>query len=155
MIGVAIFAGGMVTLALASGVVKKQLEPRARIGFFKSLGRLFGYVSAGALVLLAGSGFYMADRRLGSLSQLSDTEWGRILTEKLGLVLVLVILVLLHSFFIGPSLGELRERLLEDPDNRELESKLRKKRILSGATNGLMLLVALAVIVMGARLATS
>lgn len=155
MIGVAIFAGGIVTLALASGVVRKQLEPRARIGFFESLGRLFGYVSVVALALLAGSGVYMADRRLDSFSQLFDTGWGRILMEKLGLVLVLVILVLLHSFFIGPSLGELRERLLEDPDNRELEAKLHKKRMLSGVVNGLMLVATLAVIVMGARLATS
>ncbi len=155
MIGVAIFAGGMVTLAFASGVVRKQLKPRAQIEFFRSLGRLFGYVGAVALALLAGSGFYMAERRLDSFSQLFDTEWGRILMEKLSLVLVLVILVLVHSFFIGPSLGELRERLLEDPNNRELESKLRKRRVLSGVVNGLMLLAALAVIVMGARLATS
>ncbi len=142
-------------LALASSVVKKQLEPEDRIEFFKTLGRLFGYVSVVALVLLVGSGIYMADKRLGSLSKLSDSDWGRLLTEKLGFVVVLVLLVLLHSFFIGPSLGNLRERLLADPDNRELEARLRKKRILSGLVNGLMLVAVLVVIVMGARLATT
>ncbi len=143
------------TLALASSVVKKQLEPEARIEFFKTLGRLFGYISLIALVLLVGSGIYLASRRLHSFSELSDTVWGRILTEKLGFVCVLLILVLFHSFFVGPSLSELRERLLADPDNRELESKLRKKQVLSAIVNGLMLLTVLAVIVMGARLVTS
>ena len=142
-------------LALASGVIKKQIEPEPRIKLFKALGRLFGYVSVVALVLLVGSGIYMADKRLDSLSQLSGTDWGRILTEKLGVVVVLILLVLIHSFFIGPSLGKLRERLLADPDNRELKSRLHKKQILTGVVDGLMLIGVLIVIVMGARMATN
>lgn len=151
----ALFAGGMVTLGLAAGVARRQLQPEQRVGFFKTLGRLFGYVSVVALVLLVTSGTYMADKRLGSFSQLSDTSWGRLLTEKLGFVLVLVMLVSVHSFYIGPTLGKLRERLLSDPGDHEIESKLRKKQMLSGVVNALMLLGVLVVIVMGARLATS
>lgn len=95
----------------------------------------------------------MADRRLTSLSQLSDTQWGRILTEKLGLVALLILLVALHSFWIGPSLRRLRERALAGPKDRQLEQRLHRMRMLTGIVNVLTLLAALAILVFTARLA--
>lgn len=150
----AAFAGGLAAIGLVAVVSKSKLDPERRAALFRALGRRFGVLSVVSLAVLVGTGTYMADQRLTSVSELFDTEWGRVLAWKLGLVILTVALVAVHSFVVGPRMRRLREEALANPQNLILARRLKRSEALAGVLNGAVLALTVAIIYLAAKLVT-
>lgn len=152
LIGAAVWAGGMVMLALAVGAARRTVAETERVALFRALGRRFAIAGGIAMVVLIATGIRMAADRLGSWSDLTDTAYGERLADKLVLVAVVIALTLFHSLVQGPALSRLRAQALEEPDDAELAALIRRKAARSGIVSGLNLLATLAILVLAARL---
>ena len=154
LIGAAVWAGGMVMLALAVGAARRTVPDEERVALFRSLGRRFLVAGGVAMVVLIVSGTDMAADRLGAWSDLTDTDYGERLLAKLGVVAVVIALTVFHSFVQGPALSRLRAEAIEHPDDAELRRLLRRKAARAGIVSALNLVATLAVLVLAARLVT-
>ncbi len=154
LIAAAVWAGGMVFLGLAVGAARGTVADRERIALFRRLGRRFGVVGGIALLVLIATGTDMAADRLGSFGDLFDTDYGKRLSEKLALVIVVIVLTAFHSLVQGPALSRLREAALDSPGDAELAARIRRKFARAGIVSGLNLLATLAILVLAARLVT-
>ena len=65
LIGAAVWAGGMVMLALAVGAARRTVAEHERIALFRALGRRFAIAGGIAMVVLIATGTDMAADRLG------------------------------------------------------------------------------------------
>jgi putative copper export protein len=154
LIGAAVWAGGMVMLALAVGAVRRTVPEEERIALFRALGRRFLLAGGLAMAALIATGTDMANDRLAAWSDLTDTDYGERLLAKLGVVALVIGLTLFHSLVQGPALSRLRARAIEHPDDEELRRLIRRKAARAGMVSALNLLATLAVLVLAARLLT-
>jgi putative copper resistance protein D len=153
LIGAAVWAGGLVFLALAVAAVRRTVPAQTRIGLLRALGRAFALVGGIALLVVIATGTDMAtDRKVWD--DLTDTSYGKTLLAKLILVGLVIGLTLVHSLIQGPALSRLRERALARPDDPALASRIRRQAALAGVVSVLNLLATLAVLVLAARLLT-
>ena len=127
LIGAAVWAGGMVMLALAVGAARRTVPEPQRIELFRALGRRFLVAGGIAMLVLIATGTDMAADRLEAWSDLTDTDYGERLLAKLGVVAIVIALTLFHSLVQGPALSRLRAQALERPGDEELESLIRRK----------------------------
>jgi putative copper export protein len=154
LIGAAVWAGGMVMLALAVGAARRTVEAPQRIKLFRALGRRFLIAGGAAMAVLIASGTDMAADRLGAWSDLVDTDYGERLLVKLVVVAIVIGLTLFHSLVQGPVLSRLRAEALERPEDEELRRLIRRKAAWAGIVSSLNLVATLAVLVLAARLVT-
>ena len=154
LIAAAVWAGGLIFLGVAVGAARKTLGDRERIALFRQLGRRFLVVGGGAMVLLIATGSSLASDRLASFGDLFDTDYGKRLSEKLALVVLVIVLTAFHSLVQGPALSRLREQALERSDDAELAATIRRKSARAGVVSLLNLLATLAILVLAARLVT-
>jgi putative copper export protein len=152
LIAAAVWAGGLVFLAIAASVARSTLAERERVEFFRRLGRRFLVVSMLAAALIGLTGIDMAADRLADWDGLFDTEWGRLITAKTVLFATAIALALVHGLVLGPRIRRLRLAALDDPGDAELESRLRRLRIATGVTQVLLLALTLAILVLAADL---
>jgi putative copper export protein len=153
-IAAAVWAGGMVFLGLAVGAARGTLADRERIALFRRLGRRFLVVGGIAIAVLIATGTDMASDRLTSFGDLFDTDYGKRLAEKLGVVALVIVLTAFHSLVQGPGLSRLREQSLERPDDAELAAAIRRKAARAGIVSAVNLVATLAILVLAARLVT-
>ena len=73
LIGAAVWAGGMVMLALAVGAARRTVSEHERIALFRALGRRFAVAGGIAMVVLIATGTDMASDRLGAWSATCST----------------------------------------------------------------------------------
>jgi copper resistance protein D len=154
LIAAAVWAGGIVFLGLAVGAARKTLGDRERIALFRQLGRRFLIAGGIAMLVLIATGTDMASDRLAAFGDLFDTDYGKRLSEKLALVILVIALTAFHSLVQGPALSRLREQALERPDDAELAATIRRKAGRAGIVSALNLLATLAILVLAARLVT-
>jgi putative copper export protein len=154
LIGAAVWAGGMVMLALAVGAARRTVAEPQRIDLFRALGRRFLVAGGIAMVVLIATGTDMAADRLGAWSDLTDTDYGERLLAKLGVVALVIVLTLFHSLVEGPALSRLRAQALERPGDEELERLIRRKAARAGMVSAVNLLATITVLVLAARLVT-
>jgi putative copper export protein len=154
LIAAAIWAGGLVFLAVAVGVARKTVSERERIELFRGLGRRFLLVGGIALAVAIATGIDMADDRIPSWSDLGATQYGRTLRDKMIVVALLVVLTLIHSLVQGPALRRLREQAVARPDDAELASRIRRTSAINGVVQLLTLIATLAIFVLAAKLVT-
>ena len=154
LIGAAVWAGGMVMLALAVGAARRTVAEHERVALFRALGRRFAIAGGIAMVVLIATGTDMAADRLAAFSDLFDTGYGERLLAKLVLVVVVIALTLFHSLVQGPALSELRQEAVAYPDDKDLRREIRTKAAQAGIVSALNLVATLAVIVLAARLVT-
>jgi copper transport protein len=152
LIAAAVWAGGLVFLGIAAGVARRTIPAEERVDFFRALGRRFAIVALAAAVILAATGADMAADSLSSWSALTDTGYGRELLAKIVLFALALAEAAIHSLVLGPRLGRLREALLADPDDAELQDRLRRTAAISGALSALMLAQTIAILVLAADL---
>jgi putative copper export protein len=155
LIGAAVWAGGMVFLGVAVGAARRTLTDRERIALFRQLGRRFLLVGGVAMAVLIATGTDMAADRLAAFGDLFDTDYGKRLAEKLGLVILVIGLTAFHSLVQGPALWRLREEALERPEDAELRRTIRWKSARAGIVSALNLAATLAILVLAARLVTA
>jgi putative copper export protein len=154
LIAAAVWAGGMVFLGIAVGAARKTLADRERIALLRQLGRRFLMVGGLAMLVLIATGTSMASDRLASFGDLFDTDYGKHLAEKLGLVVVVIVLTAFHSLAQGPALSRLREQALERPGDTALAVTIRRKAMRAGIVSMVNLVATLAILVLAARLVT-
>src|SRR6187431_3123064 len=105
LIGAAVWAGGMVMLALAVGAARRTVAEHDRIALFRALGRRFAVAGGIAMLVLIATGTDMAADRLATFGDLFDTDYGERLLAKLVLVVVVIALTLFHTVVQGPELS--------------------------------------------------
>lgn len=154
LIAAAVWAGGLVFLALAVGVARSTVPDRERIALFRGLGRRFALVGGVALLVLIATGTDMATERIPSWDDLADTDYGETLLVKLVLVALVIVLTVIHSLVQGPALSRLREQAVERPDDVALQKQIRRKSAIGGAVHGFSLLATMAILVLAAKLVT-
>jgi putative copper export protein len=153
LLGAAVWAGGLVFLAVAVGAARRTLTEADRVRFFRSMGRRFALVGGIALAVLIVTGADLASDR-DAWSTLGEGTYGSTLLWKLVLVGLVIVLTWVHSVIQGPELSRLRERHLERPDDRELRALIRRKSAQAGAVSLLNLLATIGILVLAARLVT-
>ena len=154
LIGAAVWAGGMVMLALAVGAARRTVAEHERIALFRALGRRFAAAGGIAMLVLIATGTDMAGDRLASLGDLFDTAYGERLFVKLLIVVLVIGLTLFHTLVQGPELSRLRQEAIAYPDDKDLRREIRSKSARAGVVSGLNLLATLGVLVLAARLVT-
>jgi putative copper export protein len=154
LIGAAVWAGGMVMLALAVGAARRTVAEHDRIALFRALGRRFAIAGGIAMVVLIATGTDMAADRLASWADLFDTGYGERLLEKLGLVLLVIALTLFHTLVQGPELSHLRQEAIAYPHDKDVKKEIRTKAARAGIVSALNLVATIAVLVLAARLVT-
>jgi putative copper export protein len=154
LIGAAVWAGGMVMLALAVGAARRTVAESERVDLFRALGRRFLVAGGLAMVVLIATGTDMASDRLAAWSDLTDTDYGERLLAKLGVVALVIALTLFHSLAQGPALSRLRAEALDRPDDEQLRRLIRRKAARAGMVSALNLVATIAVLVLAARLVT-
>ena len=154
LIGAAVWAGGMVMLALAVGAARRTVAEHDRIALFRALGRRFAVAGGIAMLVLIATGTDMAADRLGSWSDLFDTDYGERLFVKLLVVALVIGLTLFHALVQGPELSRLRQEAIAYPDDKDLRREIRRKSAQAGVVSALNLVATLAVLVLAARLVT-
>jgi len=154
LIGAAVWAGGMVMLALAVGAARRTVAEHERIALFRALGRRFAVAGGIAMLVLSATGTDMAADRLAAFGDLFDSDYGERVLAKLVLVIVVIALTLFHTLVQGPELTRLRQEALAYPDDKEVRREIRRKAARAGIVSALNLVATLAVLVMAARLVT-
>ncbi len=154
LIGAAVWAGGMVMLALAVGAARRTVAENDRVALFRALGRRFAVVGGVAMVVLIATGTDMAADRLGSWGDLTDTDYGKRLLVKVVFVAIVIALTLFHTLVQGPELSRLRQEAVAYPDDKDLRREIRAKAARAGIVSALNLAATLAVLVLAARLVT-
>jgi uncharacterized membrane protein len=124
------------------------------VALFRSLGRRFLVAGGIAMAVLIATGTDMAADRLGAWSDLTDTDYGERLLAKLVVVAAVIVLTVFHSLVQGPALTRLRARALENPDDEDLQRRIRRKAARAGMVSALNLAASLAILVLAARLLT-
>ena len=114
VLGTAVWLGGFVTIVVVSRVASHTLEPAARVAFFRVLGRVYGIVSASALLLaVVGAGLLVRHR-----------AWGATL-----LAATVVVAALVVATAIGVrqarAMTRLRRAALAAPDDDALATRVR------------------------------
>lgn len=158
LIAAAVWAGGLVFLAVAAGVARATIPEGERVEFFRRLGRRFLVISLVAAALLAATGADMAADRLASWDGLNETEWGRIIRAKTVLFATALLLALVHALVLGPRIRELRSRLLSERGemvehgDTALEARLKRTILISTLIQVVILAETLAILVLAADL---
>jgi putative copper export protein len=71
LLSAAVWVGGFVAIAVVARVARRTLEPAARIAFFRRLGRAYGVVGGGALVVALCTGAALLPDAFGSATGLA------------------------------------------------------------------------------------
>ncbi|MBI3599768.1 MAG: DUF4149 domain-containing protein [Nitrospinae bacterium] len=114
-----IWLGGMLFLAFVLAPVSRNIEPLSLRGsLLKTIGTRFRLVGWICIIVLLITGLLNIFNRGMSHeiffpSQLFGTEFGKTLAIKLTLVFLMIILSIVHDFFVGPRMTALMQNLKE------------------------------------------
>jgi uncharacterized membrane protein len=134
----AIWIGGLVAILVVARAASATLDPAARIEFFRALGRAYGVVGGLALLVALASGAILLD----------DHPWDGLLIAT-AIVAGALLLALATGVAQARAMTRLRRRALESP---ELGARVHRGAALAGALRGLIALLTLALVILGAAL---
>ena len=159
ILGVALFVGPQFFLALAVIPATRQItDMKSRVAAIRVVTRRFGYVGGAGLALIVGAGSYLiADWRnyYGVPDDIgfTDLRFGVVFIIKMTLFLVMLAIVALHMFYLGPKQIETMEA--QANGERITDDEVRSARVQSIAASVTGLAIALVLMVMGAMLNTA
>jgi uncharacterized membrane protein len=136
-----IWIGGLVVIAVVARIVREQLEPAARVEFFRSLGRRYLWVGGGALlVALVAGGLLLAG---------GGWTW-----EKTASVAVAAGLVLVTAAGVvqARSLTVLRRQAAEEPAHGPLAARIRRRARVALFDRALIAALTVALVVVAASM---
>ena len=145
-----VWVGGMLFLALVIVPVARKLHPAERGALVGAIGRRFRVVGWVCIALLIVTGLINTSYRgvtwesIAS-GQLLAGDFGRLLTAKFGLVVVMIVLSAVHDFVIGPASTRALER--KDSGGTHEAAVLRRRASWLGRLNALLALVVIALAV--------
>lgn len=156
ILGVALFVGPQFFLALAWVPASRTIEDMpTRIKAMRTITRRFGYVGGVGLALIVIAGSYLVADWRSFYSQPDDVgfldlRFGVIFTIKMVLLVVMLLALGIHIFILGPRQMDRLEAQARGENVSEAE--MRKARMQSMTFSILGLVLALAIMVLGAML---
>jgi uncharacterized membrane protein len=159
ILGVALLVGPQFFLALAWIPASRRISNLPeRIEAMRIVTRRFGYIGGAGILLLVIAGSYLiADWRdyYGVPENIEFTElrFGVVFIIKMVLFVVMLAAVALHMFYLGPR--QLERMEMQARGEGVSEAELRSARMQSMMTSVLGLVLALAIMVLGAMLNTA
>ncbi|WP_038040401.1 DUF4149 domain-containing protein [Thermorudis peleae] len=147
-----IWVGGQLFLVLVlQPVLRRELPAAQRIQLVATVGRRYGHISWAALALLVITGFLNGVHRHLHWAALptADSPYAHTLLVKLGFVVLVLIMTILHGQVVGPRLTRLATSAGSNPS---VAASYRRMLRLSVAITSLNLLLNLAIVFLSARL---
>lgn len=141
--GTSVWVGGLIAIAVVARVATATLDPAARIGFFRGLGRAYGIIGTVALALAYGTGAALLDGR----------SWSVTLSAAVAVAATLV-LTLAIGVAQARRMTRLRRSALGAPDDAEIARQVRSGATRASALRGLIALLSLALLALGVSLGT-
>lgn len=159
ILGVALLVGPQFFMALAWIPASREItDLRARIKAMRTITRRFGYIGGAGIVLLVLAGsFLIADWRdyygVPSDAEFTGLRFGVVFIVKMSLFVVMLAALAVHMFWLGPR--QLERMEAQANGERISEAEVRSARVTSMVTSILGLVLALAIMVLGAMLNTA
>lgn len=156
ILGVALFVGPQFFLALAVVPASRKIpDLKARVALIRTVTRRFGYVGGAGLVLIVLAGTYLiADWRdyygVPDDVEFTSLRFGMVFIIKMTLFLVMLAIVAVHMFYLGPKQVEAMES--QANGERISDAEVRSARMQSMAASIAGLAIALVLMVMGVML---
>jgi hypothetical protein len=142
MVAASVWVGSLVSLAVVSAAARRTLDARSRVALFRTVGRSYQWVGTGSLLLAIALGLALA-------WPLSEAGSGVHAELVLSVVLVAVSVVGMAQ---AKRMTAIRRRAVERPDDAGAAALVRRGARTAGALRGLIALVTLAMVVVGAHL---
>jgi putative copper export protein len=152
ILGAAIWAGGLIFVALAAGAASRTVQERERLDFFRVLGSGFLILSGIAATLLFISGNLLVDDLFGGWGELGDSSSGKLVLWKTGLYAGVLALALVHAIGVGPKIRRLRTAALDGHGDEAQATALRRAVVVSRVSQALMLAGTIAILVLAAEM---
>ncbi len=141
MLAASVWVGSLVCLALVSGVARRVLDGPSRVAFFRAVGRIYGRVGTGALLVAIATGVAIAGRP----SHWETTVFFAIILSVVLLALTLVGMAQARRMTVR------RQRALDLPRDVSIASQIRRGAAVAGALRGSIALVTLVILALGAH----
>ncbi|OFE18438.1 hypothetical protein BA895_12540 [Humibacillus sp. DSM 29435] len=143
VLATSVWVGGYVAIVVVARTATATLEPAARVRFFRSLGRRYLWVGGPALLVALATGAVL----------LRSHEWDLLL---IATAAAAVALLLLLALAVGQArrMTRLRRRSVDDPANTRLTRQVTGAARGAAALRGVLGLFTVALVVLGACLAT-
>ena len=144
------WVGGMLFLALVVVPATRPLPPAERAALIDTVGRRFRPIGWSCIALLVVTGLIISGYRgitweAVTSGQVLEHQFGRLLSLKVGLVVVMTVLSLVHDLVIGPASTRAHERR----DHPDRIARLRRVALWMAR---LSLLLALAIVALAVAL---
>lgn len=139
-----IWVGSLVCLAVVANAARRVLEPGAQVVFFRTVGRRYGVLGTGALLVAIGCGLVLG---------WPPSTWSPATAAAIG-VSGALLAVSIGAMAQARVMTTLRGRLARAPDSGTLTESVRRGRALAGTLRGLMALLTLAIVVLVAQAVT-
>ncbi|MEO5745360.1 MAG: hypothetical protein ABIQ53_12340 [Terracoccus sp.] len=143
VLATSVWVGGYVAIVVVARTAAATLEPAVRVQFFRSLGRRYLWVGGPALLVALMTGTVL----------LRDHVWNSLLTATTVAAFALSALL---AVAVGQArrMTRLRRRSVADPANTRLTQQVTRAARAAAAHRALLGLLTLALVVLGAFLAT-
>ncbi len=159
ILGIALFVGPQFFLAFAWVPASRGIaDLPTRVQAMRTVTRRFAYIGGAGLVLIVAAGIYLIATWRDYYSQPDDLEFtsirfGVIFIIKMNVLILMLIVVGIHTFFTGPRLisrldAQARGETVTDAD-------IRKLRVQSMVLSITGLVLVLAIMVMGASMSST
>ncbi len=141
LLAACIWVGSLVCLALVANVARKVLDGPSQVTFFRAVGRRYGMVGTGSLLVAIGAGLALA---------WPPASWSSTIDAAVALAGVLVLATAV-GMIQARQMTTLRRQAMGAPDDQIVAGAVRQGRLVAGALRGLMALVTLAIVVLAAQ----
>ena len=141
MLAASVWVGSLVCLALVSRVARRVLDGPSRVALFRGIGRLYGRVGTGALLVAIAAGVAIAGR---------PSHWETTVSLAIILSAVLVALTLV-GMAQARRMTVQRQRALGAPHDASIASRIGRGAAVAGALRGSIALVTLVILALGAH----
>lgn len=142
LLATSIWVGGYVAIAVVARTASTTLTAEDRVAFFRTLGRAYFWVGTPALVVALVTGAVLS----------RHADHGVLFTAAV-VIAVLLILSFAIAVVQARRMTQLRRQLLSS-DDLQLAERVRRGAAAAGALRGLLGLLSVALVVLGACLAT-
>jgi hypothetical protein len=142
MLAASVWVGSLVALAVVSAVARGTLDGSSRVALFRGVGRAYQFVGTGSLVAAVAAGLALA-------WPLSDRTRGVVVEFTLASVLLVVTLAGMAQ---ARKMTVARRRSLVTPGDRAAAESVHRGARVAGILRGLIAVVTLVMIVLGAGL---
>lgn len=141
LLAACIWVGSLVCLALVANVARKVLDGPSQVTFFRAVGRRYGMVGTGSLLVAIGAGLALT---------WPPASWSPTIDAAVALAGVLVLATAV-GMIQARQMTTLRRQAMGAPDDQIVAGAVRRGRLVAGALRGLMALVTLAIVVLAAQ----